>query len=385
MINNSVQLEPVRGRPLNKSHGQTCGTANPLKWDVGRSACRLAELAAVLEGAGRRRVLVLCHNNPDPDSIASAYGFQFLLSKKFGIRSVIGYGGVVTRAENRAMIHRLRIKMTQLSRIDRYRYYGIALMDAQPGTGNNLIDSRAAPPLIVIDHHPLRKPSLKSEFHDIRPKYGATSTIITEYLSAAGLVPTRSLANALIYGIKADTNSLVRGASKVDFNAFNYLSPLTNPRVVAQIERPSLSSEYFEDYERGLARTTVHRDIAISSLGKIHSEAIIPELADVLLRLEGVSWSLCIGERHDLLILSMRSTSRLHKAGTVIRRLVGKAGSAGGHKEMAGGQISVAGMTEEEKRDLSRKVINRFLKLLDRECVHPRVLGAPPVPREPID
>ncbi|MGO9566472.1 MAG: DHH family phosphoesterase [Desulfomonilaceae bacterium] len=361
-----------------KSHGQTCGIANALKWDVGRSACRLDELAALLEGAGRRRVLVLCHNNPDPDSIGSAYGFQFLLSKKFGVRSVIGYGGVVTRAENRAMIHRLRIKMTQLSRIDRSRYYGIALIDAQPGTGNNLIDSRAVPPLIVIDHHPLRKPSLKAEFHDIRPKYGATSTIITEYLSAAGLVPTRSLANALIYGIKADTNSLVRGASKVDFNAFNYLSPLTNPRVVGQIERPSLSSEYFEDYERGLARATVHRDIAISCLGKIHSEAIIPELADVLLRLEGVSWSLCIGERNDLLILSMRSTSRLHKAGAVIRRLVGKAGSAGGHKEMAGGQIPVAGMTEEEKGELSRKLISRFLKLLDRGSVRPRALADPP-------
>ncbi len=92
-----------------------------------------------------------------------------------------------------------------------------------------------------------------------------------------------------------------------------------------------------------------------------------------------------MGERNDLLILSMRSTSRLHKAGAVIRRLVGKAGSAGGHKEMAGGQIPVAGMTEEEKGDLSRKVINRFLKLLDRECVHPRALGEPPLPREPID
>ncbi len=369
---------------MNKSPGQTCGVVNSLKWDLGRSACRLADLAAVLEGARRRRVLILCHNNPDPDSIASAYGLQFLLSRKLGIRSVIGYGGVVTRAENRAMIHRLRIKMTQLSRIDRSRYYSIALIDAQPGTGNSLIDSRTEPPQIVIDHHPLRKPSQKAEFHDIRPKYGATSTIITEYLAAADLVPTRSLANALIYGIKADTNSLVRGASKVDFNAFNYLSPLTNPRVVAQIERPSLSSQYFEDYERGLARATVHRDIAISCLGRIHSEEIIPELADLLIRLEGVSWSLCMGERNDLLILSMRSTSRLHKAGAVIRRLVGKAGSAGGHKEMAGGQVPVAGLTEEEKECLYRRLIKRFLKLLDRECVHPRALAEPPQPMEQL-
>jgi nanoRNase/pAp phosphatase (c-di-AMP/oligoRNAs hydrolase) len=376
-MNTSVQLESVRVQSVNKSQGQSCSATNSLKWDVNRSTSRLDDLAAVLEGAGRRRVLILCHNNPDPDTIASAYGFQFLLLKKLGIRSVIGYGGVVTRAENTAMIHRLRIKMTRLSRVDRSRYYGIALIDAQPGTGNNLVDSRAIPPLIVVDHHPLRKPSLKADFHDIRPKYGATSTIITEYLVAADLPPTRSVANALIYGIKADTNSLVRGASRVDFKAFNYLSPLTNPRVVGGIERPSLSQEYLKDYERGLARTTVHRDTAISYLGRIHSEAIVPELADLLVRLDGVCWSLCMGERNDLLLLSMRSTSRTHKAGAVIRRLVGKAGSAGGHKEMAGGQVPVAGMTEEEKADLSHKLIDRFLKLLDREGCRRRPLAEP--------
>ena len=102
-------------------------------------------------------MLILCHNNPDPDSIAGAYGFQFLLNKKFGIRTVIGYGGVVTRAENQAMISRLRIKMTHFSKIDPSKYYGIALIDAQPGTTNNLMVSRRESPLIVIDHHPLRK------------------------------------------------------------------------------------------------------------------------------------------------------------------------------------------------------------------------------------
>jgi nanoRNase/pAp phosphatase (c-di-AMP/oligoRNAs hydrolase) len=165
---------------------------------MSKSTCRLNDLAAVLEGVGRRRVLILCHNNPDPDTIASAYGLQFLLSKKFSTRSVIGYGGVVTRAENRAMILRLHIKMTQMGRIDRSKYYGIALLDAQSGTGNSLIASRDEPPFIVIDHHPLRKPSFKAEFHDIRPNYGSTSTIITEYIAAAGLVPTRSVAKALI-------------------------------------------------------------------------------------------------------------------------------------------------------------------------------------------
>ncbi len=250
---------------------------NSQKLDLTKSLAKLEELASVLRGAGRRRVLLLCHNNPDPDSIASAFGFSFLLSKRFGVRSVLGYGGMVTRAENKAMIQRLRIKLQQFSRIEPSKFYAIALIDAQPGTGNSLMGQRDEPPTIVIDHHPLRRLSQKAAFHDVRPHYGATSTIITEYLVASELTPTRSLANALVYGIKTDTNSLGRGATKTDFNAYLYLSSYANPRVVGRIENPPLPREFFEDYLKGLASTLIFRDAAVSSLGKIRSSSIIPE------------------------------------------------------------------------------------------------------------
>jgi nanoRNase/pAp phosphatase (c-di-AMP/oligoRNAs hydrolase) len=332
----------------------------------------------VLEGAGKRRVLLLCHNNPDPDSIASAYGLGFLLSKKFNVRSVIGYGGVVTRAENKAMIQRLRIKASQLTRVDPSKYFGVALIDGQPGAGNNLLDGKSERPLIVIDHHPLRKASLKARVYDIRPNYGATSTIVTEYIVAAGLTPSRSVANGLLYGIKTDTNALGRGAGKQDFNAFSFLSPLTNPRVVGWIERPTLSAEYFSDYHRGLARAIVYRDVAISYLGKIRSEAIVPELADLLLRIEGISWSLCMGENKNLMLVSVRTSSRLKKAGVVLRRLIGRAGSAGGHREMAGAQVPLTGLTPSERQDVPRRLINRFLGLLDRDGCSPRLIVESP-------
>jgi nanoRNase/pAp phosphatase (c-di-AMP/oligoRNAs hydrolase) len=345
-----------------------------LKTDLSRSLEKLDELAQVLAGAGKRRVLILCHSNPDPDTIASAYGLSFLLNKKFGVRSVIGYGGVVTRAENKAMVKRLRIKMAQLSRLDPSRYFGVALIDAQPGTGNGLMGALVERPLIVIDHHPLRKLSLKARVYDVRPKYGATSTIMTEYIVAAGLVPSRSVANALLYGIKTDTNALGRGAGKEDFCAFNYLSPLTNPRVVGWIERPSLSLDYFADYQQGLSRATLYREIAISYLGKIRSEAIIPELADLFVRIEGVCWSLCMGEHKGQMIISLRSTSRKHRAGSILRRLIGKTGSAGGHRGMAGAQIPLSAMSKCERQDLPDRLINRFLGLIGRQGAAPQPL-----------
>lgn len=344
------------------------------RWDLRKSEAKLLELEAVVKGAGTKKVLILCHNNPDPDSIASAYGLSFLLSKRFGVRSIIGYGGVITRSENKAMVQRLRIKMSLLSRIVPSRYYGIALVDAQPGAGNSMLGSRVGPPFIVIDHHPLRKLSLKAEFHDIRPKWGATSTIVTEYIVAAGLTPTRSVANALIYGLKTDTRSLVRSASKADFDAFNYLSPLTNPRVVGCIEKPPLPVDYFKDYHEGLSKTVLFRDVAVCCMDKIRSEAIIPELADLLLRIEGVSWSLCMGEIGNLLILSMRSTSRLYRAGRVIRQLVGASGSAGGHKEMAGGLVPLVGISDAEKKQLPGKLVRKFLTLINRQNASPKLL-----------
>jgi nanoRNase/pAp phosphatase (c-di-AMP/oligoRNAs hydrolase) len=344
------------------------------KLDLTKSVAKLEELASVLRGAGRRRVLLLCHNNPDPDSIASAFGFRFLLSKRFGVRSILGYGGVVTRAENKAMIQRLRIKLQQFSHIEPSKFYATALIDAQPGTGNSLMGQRGEPPTIVIDHHPLRRLSQKAAFHDVRPHYGATSTIITEYLVASELTPTRSVANALLYGIKTDTNTLGSGATKTDFNAFLYLSSYANPRVVGWIEKPPLPREFFEDYVKGLSSTLIFRDAAVSSLGKIRSSAIIPELADLLLRVHGVSWSLCMGENKNLLILSLRSTSHTYRAGVVLRKLLGRAGSAGGHKEMAGGQVPLSGLTRTEKDALPTNLISKFLKLIDREHCTPKLM-----------
>jgi nanoRNase/pAp phosphatase (c-di-AMP/oligoRNAs hydrolase) len=342
------------------------------RWDLTKAEEKVKELASVMERVKGDQILILCHNNPDPDSIASAFGLHFLLARRFGIRSLIAYGGVVTRAENKTMIQRLRIKMARLSEIDHARFHHIALVDAQPGTGNNLLESREYVPLIVIDHHPVRKASYKSAFHDLRPRYGATSTMITEYLAVSELTPSRTLANALLYGIKSDTNTLARGALPADFQAFKYLFPLTNPRVIGWIEKPALSLSYFEDYQRGLSQTVLYRDVAISKLGRVNSESIVPELADLLLRLDHVSWALCMGEVHDLLILSLRSTSRRRKAGIVIRRLVGKTGFGGGHREMAGGQILLKGMDCEARAELPAKIVSRFLELLGRDSCHPR-------------
>ena len=115
----------------------------------------------------------------------------------------------------------------------------------------------------------------------------------------------------------------------------------------------------------------------ISSLGKIRSEAIVPELADLLLRIDGVSWALCMGELRAQMIISLRCTSRKHKAGAILRRLIGKMGSAGGHRGMAGGQIPLGCLSKCDRHDLPDKLISRFLALIDRQSASPQLLVQP--------
>ncbi|MGC8660763.1 MAG: DHH family phosphoesterase [Desulfomonilaceae bacterium] len=342
---------------------------------MAQSQAKIAELGLILKRRDQKKILVLCHNNPDPDTIASAFGFSYLLRKKFHIKSVIGYGGRITRAENKAMVNTLRVPMVQLGYEDLRFFTTIALVDAQPMTGNNLIDFRASDQiLVVVDHHPLRRASLRSPFIDVRPKYGATSTIIIEYLIAAELTPSRYVANALVYGIKTDTNSLIRSCCKSDYYAFNYLSPISSPRVLGHIEKPSLPLDYFRDLERGLANTFVHRNVATCFVGKVKTDAIIPELADWLLRIEGVTYSLCMGEYDETMLISLRSTSRLQRAGLLLRRLVGKAGSSGGHRDMAGGQIPLSKLTDQQRITLPPRLVSKFLKMLKIDNIAPKPL-----------
>ena len=90
---------------------------------------------------------------------------------------------------------------------------------------------------LVIDHHP-EQFNYKCHIKDIRPSYGATSTILLEYLLCTGSGIGTRLATAMLYGIKSDTFALSREVNEWDVEAFSYLYPLANQNLMRRIERP---------------------------------------------------------------------------------------------------------------------------------------------------
>ncbi|HPQ27358.1 MAG TPA: DHH family phosphoesterase [Desulfobacteraceae bacterium] len=313
---------------------------------------------------GRKKdILIMCHNNPDPDTIASAAALKFIFSQMLKRKAVIAYGGIVGRAENRLLIRRLKIDMIRIAELNLEDFSVIALVDTQRGTGNNAIPVRIMPD-IVIDHHILRKETARCPFFDVRPHYGSSSTILTEYLLELQLEADRKLATALYYGLKTDTQGLSRSATKADLNAFNYLFPRIAPRTLAGIENPSVPKSYYVKFAEALANSIQYSDVIISYMGSLNNPDIPAEMADFLLRMENIRWTLCIGEFKDDLILSVRTSRRGWMAGKIALRIVKGLGTGGGHEKAAGGKINIKDLTADERIQITRKVADRFLKIL---------------------
>jgi nanoRNase/pAp phosphatase (c-di-AMP/oligoRNAs hydrolase) len=269
------------------------------------------------------------------------------LAEKVGVESQIAYKGMIGRAENKALVRYLAHPLLQLRTTDLDRERPIALVDTQPGAGNNALpSSRVA--AVVLDHHPLREETTTAGFADVRPELGSTATMLTEYLQSAEMEPSSRLATALFYGIKADTQGLVRRASPADVAAYIYLQPLVDIEALAEIERAQVSIEYFRRLDAALHAARIYDNIILSYIGAMQRPDLAAEMADLLMRLKGVQWVICMGVHKNELILAVRTISRRGGAGQVVQAIVGDEGTAGGHGNMAGGQIPLRGADPEQ-------------------------------------
>jgi nanoRNase/pAp phosphatase (c-di-AMP/oligoRNAs hydrolase) len=328
---------------------------------------RFAALTELVRRPGKGgRWLVLTHDNPDPDALASAQLLARLLRQTFGQKVTAAYGGIVGRAENREMVRALRLPFSHIRFLNLKSYRRFALVDTQARTGNNQLPPRLVPD-IVIDHHPLRKNTQSGPFFDIRPKYGATATILAEYMLAAGIQPTHAQATALIYAIRSETQDFAREHAGPDKAIHDLFFPRANHRLLARIQSPRLPFAYFSDLHDALENLETVDSLILSHLGPIEQPDIVPEIADLLLRMEGKTWSLATGYHQDRLYLSIRTTNTRADAGGLMRRLLSRRGKGGGHGMIAGGWVDASKITDPaERREVQKRLGIRLAKELQK-------------------
>jgi nanoRNase/pAp phosphatase (c-di-AMP/oligoRNAs hydrolase) len=313
--------------------------------------------------AGTGPVLILTHNNPDPDALASGKALATLFREAWGISARLVYSGLVARAENKAVLKFLTPEWEHSEEVPDFKEYtAVAQVDTQPGAGNNRLNT-VHPSHIVIDHHyPLRETIESVTYSDIRTEMGAAVTMVFQYMEAAGIKPDPILATAMFYGLKTDTRSLSRGASPADEVTFLELLHTLDQQELSRVELAGLSREYFQSFSQGLHATRVFGRVIVARLGLIKQPDFAAEMADALIRLQDAHAALCLGQYGDTLHISLRTepTGKQH-AGKIIQQLIITPGKAGGHGTMAGGQIPLQGKDIES---LLADIEQRFLTVM---------------------
>ncbi|SMC27377.1 DHHA1 domain-containing protein [Desulfacinum hydrothermale DSM 13146] len=284
---------------------------------------------------------VLITIDPDPDAIASAFALRRLLWRRVQ-STTVGIIRPVKRLNNLTMVRLLKLPLVPIQEKSLGNYDKFLLVDGQP-CHNDFF--RKIPYTAVIDHHPLAACG-EIPLADIRPDYGATSTILTEYLRAARIHPSQTLATALIYGIKTDTQNFERQSREEDVRAFHYLFGKANHNVLRKIEISDLALKDLNYFREALENKTVSRDRIYTHLPKVPSADILVILADFLLKVHDISWSIVSGVVGNTLVVIVRNDGYRKDAGKSIQKAFGAYGSAGGHKAAARAEIPLENLHE---------------------------------------
>ncbi|MBM64269.1 MAG: hypothetical protein CL484_15075 [Acidobacteria bacterium] len=275
------------------------------------------------------RVLIVLHNEPDPDALASGLALRTLLHRT-KTTAIIGTFQAPTRPENLRMTKILDIQIETLSRKDINKFDRIATVDVQPHYFGGIMSSVD----LVIDHHPIRK-GYNTAFKDIRPKYGSTCTILTEHLRSVNAKISERTATAMLYAIKSDTLFLSRETNAPDLEAFRFLYPLANTALIGKIEGARTNLERLSYIAQSARTKTVDAPLYTSHLGLLPREDLIPYVADFLLQVEEISWVVVSGILNNNLIISVRNLDPTAHAGEFVNDYFSDIGNAGGHLSMA--------------------------------------------------
>jgi nanoRNase/pAp phosphatase (c-di-AMP/oligoRNAs hydrolase) len=331
--------------------------------DFGLGDFKLDQGLAILQD--RKNLLIYMHDNPDPDAMAAAMGLKHLVESTTDLGATLALGGYVGRAENRAMVEKLHVPLIPADVLNTDHFDTVAIVDSQPGTGNNSLPSGRKVD-IVIDHHPAREESAHAPWCDIRPHLGATSTIVLQYLREKNVLLDTSLATALFYAIRSETRDLGREATPAERDAYLFLIPQVDHHLMFRIQQPKLPRQYYEALDRALRMAETWGDIITVNLGAIAYPDLVAEIADLLLDYEGAQFVLCCGRFGKQGYVSMRTEPSQRRAGALMRQLIGSDGASGGHGTTAGGRLFAPIPSDVELQSVFDHLVYRLLELTSR-------------------
>ncbi len=300
--------------------------------------------------------------NADPDAIASAMAVSRLLWRRV-LNVTTSHVNTINRPDNLAMLKLLGVSLVPHTDIDLTQYSKIVIVDSQPD--HNEFMNRLTPH-VIIDHHP--ETSAKAPYLDIRPNYGATASIMTEYLRAARIKPSVKLATGLFYAIKTDTNAFKRQTVIEDVRAFQYLFRYVNIHLARKIEQADLRLDFLKYFKTALQTMRLRKGRVFVHLGPVVNPDVCVIIADFFMRIVSVTWSIVSGTYDKKLIVIFRNDGIRKNAGNVAKKSFGQFGSAGGHKNMARAEIALSDLSEQVDIRDAKKLLRWLIKRVEKRA-----------------
>ncbi|MEF8837942.1 MAG: DHHA1 domain-containing protein [Haloarculaceae archaeon] len=312
-------------------------------------------------------VAALMHPNPDPDAMACALAVKELAAA-VDTEVQMCYPGEIRHQENRAFQTVLNLDFERIERAAELAGDPVVLVDHNTPRGFPGADELE--PRAVVDHHPGN--GTGSKFTDLRTDNGSCASIFAGYFEEMGWEPTEpaeadqieveakalspTVATGLLYGIQSDTKNLTKGCSPEEFEAAGYLYRGIDEDRLDRIANPEVDAEVLDVKARAIDARDVRNAFAVSDVGQVSNVDAIPQAADELLLLEGVTAVVLVGENDGTLHLSGRSRDDRVHMGKALRSAVDivPMADAGGHARMGGGQVSVSHLRGLASNGLSR-------------------------------
>ena len=313
----------------------------------GKTLSRSEEFVSLLENVGS--LAVVCHDNPDPDCIASALALQTMASHAGVEETDILYGGEVSHQQNRAFVNLLEVELTEFDGEDLEEYEVIGFVDHSVKGENNAVPGEASVDF-VIDHHPPEN-DVDARFVDIREEFGATTTILVEYLRELDVTPDTDVATALLFAIRAETLEYLRGTTEMEYEASEFLHRYADTELLRRMTEPAFTPETLDTIGEAILEREVRASALVAGVGVINERDALPQAADYLMRLEGVSTVLVFGVVDDRIEASARSKDSRVNLDRVMNDAFGDVGSGGGHRGMAGAQVPLGVFSEMAEND----------------------------------
>jgi nanoRNase/pAp phosphatase (c-di-AMP/oligoRNAs hydrolase) len=302
---------------------------------------------------------VLMYGSPDPDAVASAMALREILNQTKPLAKCIFVATEpVIRHQNAEFIREMKVEIQMLDKVDLGEFRLIAVVDSQPTFFGDALGE--VKPQIVIDHHPC-KTVWHASLADVRPSYGALSTIMTEYLLAARVRIPKRLYTALLYGIRSDTVNFERDVSLEDIGAYYLTFSRANRQLIRRIELNQIPERFLKYFDYACLHKRRYRDRVIIFLGAVESPDACVQVADFFLRVINIFYVIIAGIVKERLVIVFRGDGYRQDCGAIARKSFGIFGTAGGHRSAARVEIPLDILKPLLDNDLSQESVDRFL------------------------